>query len=234
MQAGHVRSACSDLASLGELYAQLGMFELAETTLDEALASAERMGLTFVAAEAQHGRAYVFARRGRLQKALDMEREAAESFVEQGDRRMEGAARSYLAQIALLANDLALAEAEAKSAVQLLSVAPPLRAEAWAVLAIVLLRNGLSHESLSAAREAMEILSVHGGVQRGETLVRLAYGEALLATGDRAGARAAIATAHARVNQRADTIVDPVLRGQFLTNVAENARVTELLRAHLE
>ena len=78
------------------------------------------------------------------------------------------------------------------------------------------------------AEDAVELLESLGGIADGESLVRLVHSEALHATGDTDEASTAIAIAHDRLVERADTIPDDTLRGSFLREVGENARTLEL------
>ena len=66
----------------------------------------------------------------------------------------------------------------------ILTVAPPMRAHAFATLSEALLRQGKPAEALAAAEEAMKLIHAVSGVEEGEPLhVRLAYVEALIANG---------------------------------------------------
>lgn len=167
---------------------------------------------------------------GRIERALAVEREAVRELVEQGDRRIEGAARSCLASILKKAGDLAGAEAEARRAVELLAVAPPLLAAAMATLAEVLLAEGRVLEALDEARRAAEVLTRLRVLEEGEALVRVIFAEALAACGDRAAARAVIEVARARLMSRAAKIAGEEARACFLTRVPENARTLALAR----
>jgi tetratricopeptide (TPR) repeat protein len=107
-------------------------------------------------------------------------------------------------------------------------VAPPLRALAWATLARIELSRGAAREALEAAEAAYAILASPGGLEEGESLVRLAWAEALEAAGRHEEARAALAAAAERLRARADRISAPEVRERFLTAVPENARTLEL------
>jgi tetratricopeptide (TPR) repeat protein len=163
-----------------------------------------------------------------------LETEAIEASILQGDRRMEGSSRSYLAQILLDQGEVERAEREARAAVALLAVAPPIRIEAYGILATALLRQGRAKEALAAAELAVSTIAAIGGVERGESLARLIYAEALHAVDDPARARTAIALARDRVMARAETLRDPQVREAFVQNVPENARTLSLAREWLE
>jgi hypothetical protein len=95
-------------------------------------------------------------------------------------------------------------------------------------LARILLAQGRAHEALIAAREAHDLLETLGGVEEGESLVRLMVAEALLANGERDAARDAIRAARERVLARAEKITDAEWRTSFLENLPENARTLAL------
>jgi hypothetical protein len=140
---------------------------------------------------------------------------------------MEGASCEYLALIRLAAGNAEAAELEARKAIIVASQPTPLPlniAESLAILAQALLAQGRVPEALEAARDAHERLVALGGIDDGESIISLAWAEALSAAGDQAGARAAIAQAKSRLLERAAKILDPAARDGFLTRVPENAR----------
>ncbi|WP_437682582.1 serine/threonine-protein kinase [Sorangium sp. So ce131] len=224
-QAGDRRSACVIGANLGFIYAELGELEAAEAALRAALSTAERMGLRELATVALHNLGHALERAGKLDEAQLVERRAAEAFQQRGDLRMEGVARTYLATIALRSGDPAAAEREARAAEAALHVAPRLRAPAVAVRARALLAQGDVAAALAAAQAAFGELTALGSLEEGESLVRLAYAEALAASGAGAEAAAALAEARASLLARAQRIADPRRRERFLTAVPENARL---------
>ena len=134
----------------------------------------------------------------------------------------------YLAEIAVLSRDLDAAETDARAAVTALEVAPPLRAAALAVLARSLIGLDRAPEAVAAAGEAHAILESLGGIEEGESLVRLVYAEAFQASGDTAAFKAAIESARERVMVRAMKISDPAWRERFLNGVPDNVRTLEL------
>jgi tetratricopeptide (TPR) repeat protein len=227
-ETGDRRNACNIRSNLGFILAELGDFPGAEEALRGALADADRMGLHDVALAAVHNLGPVVAQSGRLEEARALELRAAEAFERQGDRRVGGVARSYLAKIALLAGDTAAAEREARAAAEALRIAPPLRAAALANLARALLAQGRSAEALPVAREAFATLEELGMIEEGESLVRLVHAEALVAAGRAEEFETAIADARDRLLARAAKISDPEWRHRFLTAVPDNARTLRL------
>jgi tetratricopeptide (TPR) repeat protein len=226
-QTGDQRNAAAVRSNLGFVLGELGDFAGAEEALRGALSAAERMGLHDLTTASLHNLGRVVAHLGRIEEARALERRALDAYTEQRDPRMAGSARAYLAQIALLAGDFAEAEQEARAAAEALRVAPPLRAGALSVLARALLAQGRAAEALVCAREAFSQLETLGSLEEGESMVRLAYAEALAALGAERSAAAA-SGARARLLERAARISDPAWREQFLRSVPENARTLAL------
>ncbi len=229
-QAGDLRNGCFVGVSVGFAYIELGAYGAAKAVLRDTLVSATRMGLPAVITLAKHNLGLALARDGAIDAGRAAESEAAQGAAAAGDKRMEGLSRHYLATILFLAGDPGGAEREARAAVALLAANPPLRAHALATLAQILLARG-APEAAATAREAHALLDQLGGLQEGEALVRLVHAEALAAGGDLPGARATIATAQARLLERAAKIGDPAWRDSFLANVPEHARTLQLHRA---
>jgi hypothetical protein len=122
------------------------------------------------------------------------------------------------------------AEREARAAADALEIAPPLRPLAVAVLARALLGLGRADEALEAAREAHSALEMLGGVEEGESLIRLTYAEALAAAGRADEAEKAMTAAEEALMARAARFQDPRWRDSFLDKVPEHARTRELAR----
>jgi tetratricopeptide (TPR) repeat protein len=223
-EAGDRRNACMMRSNQGYVFVELGGFAEAEEVLREAHAEAGRMGLHDVAASALQNLGYALAHAGRQDEARDLLSRSTEIFRRQGQPRMEGMSRGYLARSALLSGDLEAAEREARAAAELLAVAPPVRAAAVALLARALLRRGQIDEALSAAGEAFAQLEAAGGaLEEGESLIRLVYVEALSAAGRAAEADLALRAARDRLLARAARISDPAWRERFLSAVPDNA-----------
>jgi eukaryotic-like serine/threonine-protein kinase len=67
-----------------------------------------------------------------------------------------------------------------------------------------------------------------GNVEEGDALLRLTLARALVAVGDRTGARTVIAHARDQLLARAATIDRPELRRTFLENVPQHAMTVKL------
>jgi tetratricopeptide (TPR) repeat protein len=220
---GDQRNASAMRSNLGFVLSELGDFAGAEEALRAVIAQCERMGLHDLATSALHNLGRVLAYRGEIVEARFVEQRALDAFTALGDPRLAGSARVYLAQIALLAGDLAAAEREASAAAAELVAAPPLRAGALAILARARTAAGRADEALAPAREAYALLEAGGSLEEGEPTVRLAYAEVLAARGQEGELDEVIAAAVARLLDRAAKIGDPAWRESFLRAVPENA-----------
>jgi tetratricopeptide (TPR) repeat protein len=226
--AGDLRNACSTRANLGYMYSELGDFARAEAALRKALGETERMGLHELTAAVQHNLGRVLGLTGQLPEAARLEREAIASVRKQGEPRVEGVARTYLAEILAAGGDYAGAEAEAAAAVETLRVAPSLRVAALGALARSRLGRGDAASALEVSREAAAELAALGEIEEGESSVRLTYAEALAQNGFDDEARAAVETARERLMARAARIEDQGWRDRFLNDVPVNARILSL------
>jgi tetratricopeptide (TPR) repeat protein len=231
--AGDLRQACMMRGNAAFFSAEIGAAVEAAALGRAVLAEAERMGLSSTAGTAKSNLGYALCRLGETDEAEALEIAAVAESVAQQNRRFEATSRAYLADILKRRGDLVAADAEARRAVALLAAYRPLLPVALAILCGVLLAQGRAPEALSCAREAYGVLEALGQVEEGESRVRLCLVEALDATGDRAGAREAVASARARLLARADKIASPAWRRRFLEDVPENARTLALAGAWL-
>jgi tetratricopeptide (TPR) repeat protein len=227
-QAGDRRNACLTRANLGYAFSELGDYEGAEHALRSVLTVAERMGLHEVAAVALHNLGRVLAYRGTFEEGRSIQKQAIDAAHKHEHPRLLGLSQAYLAELELLAGDLAVAEPEARAAVDALSGVPPLRAGALAVLARILLAEGRADDALRAAREAHTLLESLGTIEEGEAMVRLVYADALAANGHTDAFARAIAAARDHLLAKASRIRDPAGRQRFLTAIADNARTLAL------
>jgi hypothetical protein len=229
--AGDRASACSQRGNVGYALLELGAWARAVEVLRAALAEAVALGVHSTAGLIRHNLGLALALGGEVDAGRAVEREAADGFARQGDRRLEGFARSYLARIEALGGDLVAAEGEAVRATELLVEVPPSRAYALAVLAEVRLAAGDVVGARAAAREAAAALDALGAMEEGEALIRLADAETRWATGDAAGAARVIAEAARKLREHAARVSDAALRETFLREVPENARTLALAEA---
>ncbi|WP_437973000.1 protein kinase [Sorangium sp. So ce295] len=232
-QAGDHRNALSARTSLGVVCMELGDFETALSMLRVAMEAADRMHLDELKVSGQANLAQVLGYRGQLAEGRALAEEAVASSQGTGMVRTELFARCYLAKIVLAMGDFEAAEREARAAIALFESAPTLGVQAFSILARVLLGRGRTDEGMRAAAEASARLSEFGTLEEGESLVRLTYAEALAASGRRAEAEAAIASARTALLARAEQLSDPAWRERFLRDVPDNARTLELARQWL-
>ena len=229
-EAGDTRAACRHIVSAAAACIELGAYQDAERTLGDAATSAERMGLVGVTASIQHHLGMLLARLGDTKSALVRAESALSAFSAQGDIRMECSSRVYRALFLSMEDDLGRAERELDVILSMSSTFAPVRSYALGVLARVRLQAHRAGDAELPAREAIRNIDALGGIEEGESYVRLTLAETLEALGDHAGACDAIAAARVRLLERAANIRDPAWKTSFLEEVRENARTFELAR----
>ncbi|MEO5726405.1 MAG: protein kinase [Byssovorax sp.] len=173
---------------------------------------------------------WTLAARGAMEESAE-----AEAFLHETEQTPggESLAWSTAAYALRLRGDLEGAARWAEAALKLPPMFPRHRETTLATLASVRLSQGRVAEALAAAREAMSQEEPPRLRADHEPLIRLVYVEALHASGDQEGARAALGIARARLLGTADKIGDPELRRSFLEDVAENARTIRLAEERL-
>ena len=128
-----------------------------------------------------------------------------------------------------LSRDHAVAAEEAKLALPLLEGAPPYRAAALGLIALMRIDAGDGLGGYEAGAEAMKLLDAYGGTIEGEAIVHIGYAEGLRAKGDIVGSQKAIVAARDRLLERAAMIKKPELRRDFMDRLKEHGRI--LMRA---
>jgi tetratricopeptide (TPR) repeat protein len=222
--AGDLRQACVEDGYVGYGYLDLGVFDEAERVLRECIVRAERLGLPHVVASAGHNLGLACALQGKLDEGRELLLAAIAIFAAQGDNRLECASRKYLAIVLAMAGDLDGAEEATGKALALDASGGPSRAAALAAHASVLLLRKLAPEALAYAEDAYAVVRELGSLDTEDALVRRAYAEALLATGNGSAAREVIEGARDELLRRAAKISNPAWRKSFLENVPEHAR----------
>ena len=225
-RAGDLRYACMQRGHVGYACLEIGAYAEAEHWLRIAMDEGARLGLMSVVATARHNLGRALHRRGALAEAIEMQSAALAEFRAQGDRRLEAGARMYLSDVLCDVGEYERALEEITTALD--SVQAPLRPQALALLAQILLASGRREEAMHCAREAAETLEKLGGVEEGESLVRLMRALTLREIGDGRGAEAAVRRAKERLGERAGKISDERWRRSFLEKVPENARTMAL------
>jgi tetratricopeptide (TPR) repeat protein len=226
---GDRRNACRERGHVGYAYMELGCYEEARAALSETVATARRMGLNHVAANAMHNLGSALGRAGLLDEALSVERQAVAELEAQRDERLWRAARCYLSEILLAYGSFEEAERIAREAATTESE-KPIHAICLAAWSNALRALGRVEDALARSKEAYAILGELGSLEDGESKVALAHVEALLAAGRAEEARAVAVTARKRVLETASRISVPAWRESFLTRIAENVRLQELGR----
>jgi len=224
-QADDVRNACHARSNVGFEQMGLGLYEEAAASLERARAMAQRLGLTVVEGDATHNLGMVKALLGDVAEGLVLERRAHGLCSDQDLNRMVGASSLYLARIHWLAGDLAAAERWAREAIAVGRSFESLRVLGTATLGRTLLTRGYPQQGLELAAEAHEALEGGVSLEGEESYVRIAYLEALEATGDLDGAREVAAAARRVLLQTADRLPDPRVQQAFLQRVPENAAI---------
>ncbi len=225
------RNGASRRVNLGYGYIEAGMYEQAESVLRETLVIAERMGLDSVVAASKQNLGLALGHLGRAEEARSLQEDAIEAFHAQKRPRMEDGSRIYLAHALARAGRHDEAMEQARAITRRDNLPPTFRAYALAVLAHVELLRDDKVASLEAAREAFELLVSLGGIDEGESLVRLVWAEALFANDEEMMGRVAIGDAASRLHARADRMTNEAVREAFLTQVPENALTLEIAEA---
>jgi tetratricopeptide (TPR) repeat protein len=231
-KSGDLRNASITRTDLGFVLTEFGAYPQAEALFRRSLVEAERMGLQTSIPQVKHNLGFALLGLGKLAEAAEIEIEAADALHAQGQRRVEGLAKTYLARILLRKGDHSVAETQARQAVDLLEVAPASRAMALAVLARAL-RAQHDPSALESAKRAMDVLRSLGGLEEGEALVRLTLAEVLDDAGDPTS-RSVIRDAKDALLARAANIQDRALRESFLERVEENAETLSLAARWLD
>jgi tetratricopeptide (TPR) repeat protein len=226
---GDVRNAAVQRDNAGFALIQLGAFAASESMLVEAIASAERLGLSTVVNRAKLHLGQFYSRSLRAEESVRTLTEAAEGFAAQRDPVGEGLARLYRSGVLHINREHAAAAREAEAALPFLEGAPPYRASALGFIALMRLDAGDADGAYEAGAEAMKILETYGGTIEGEPFIYIGYAEGLRAKGDIEGSKKAIGVARDRVLARAAKIKTPELRRDFMERLREHGRI--LMRA---
>jgi tetratricopeptide (TPR) repeat protein/predicted Ser/Thr protein kinase len=231
---GDLRHACQQRANVGYDELMLGAYSRAELSLSEAIAIATRIGLPLVTTQAQHNLGLALVRQGKVAEARAVETAAFDALTAHGNRRLAAAARHYLAAIEIAAGNFEAAMEHSREAIDATPDVPALRCIFHGRLSNAYRLAGDPTSALVHARTAMQLMETHGRPEEGESEVRLAYAEALHATGAVQMASRVIADAEARVLEMAEKIRDRDWRRSFLEAIPENAATLALARIRRE
>ncbi len=224
---GDAREAASEQVNVGFAQIELGLYKDAETVLRGALGVAEAMGLRHVTAAALQNLGEALARLGQREEASQCFGRSISLFHAQRNRRMEGNARTYLANLLLDRGRFDDALAEAMLAAQLLTTTPGLLENAMTVSAKVILRCGRPQEALAMAKDAYQMAAKNGAADK-STALRLVIAKALIGCGKEDEAKVAIAEAQSVLMARAARIQNEGWRRAFLESIDEHCEILEL------
>ncbi len=227
---GHRRAATEALGNSGGALMELGQLEEAEAQMRRLWAIAERMGLNHLLGGTLYTLSNILAYRGCLDEARSFGERAVKWTAENSDQYFGSYAQLYLSVIEHLAENFPDAEQHARVALEMLENNPALRPFGLALLARSLRGQGLIVEALAQARGAYTQLEELGQVQDGETTIRLAFAECLVASSDLAAAREVVEKAVKRLLKQASSIDISDWRQAFLTRIPEHLRILELAR----
>jgi eukaryotic-like serine/threonine-protein kinase len=231
--AGDLANAATNRVNAAYLQLLFGDYERAEIEFRAGYELCERLGLASSAAYALHNLGLAIGRGGRLEEGIEVERRAIQEARAIGEEKLVGATHTYLAQLLLDSGNALAAIEAARTAVQALAGSPGLRAYAHALGARSLLGVGRADEAMQEARLALDLMGTQGAPEEVEAQVRLSLAEAAHAAADYDLARDAIASARARLLERAERLDDADVRRSFLQRVPEHRRTLELASAWL-
>ncbi len=227
-RAGAPRDAC-----LMWLFHGIGLSIMGDGAAGEAIARreierAERVGARFlvITGLVNWGTALLFQGR-----AADAERVLLRALEgARGSARTESGVRTFLALARVDAGDFGAAVEHAQIAAAM-PTSPTVRAGALGVLARALAASGRAEDALAHGRSAVELVAASQDFDVTNGYAELGLAEALLALGDRAGAREAIGRGLARIEAIAASIEDPDRRRAYLARPHANDRIVALARA---
>jgi hypothetical protein len=180
--------------------------------------------------------AWLLADRGETGEARAVAMQLVTSGRDRGLLLDEGRGRWVLAEVLRRAGALEEAEREVEAALALLDrVCPADVSGVLATKAAVLLAQGRPGEALAAAEEGVSrqaAMGLYDQFFRG-SFVKLVHVESLQESGRHDEARAALASARARLLAIAAKIKEPAYQKSFLENVPENRRIFDLARQWL-
>jgi len=226
--AGHRRASTEALGCAGGTLMELGQLDDAEMQMRKTLIIVDRMGLTHMLGGTLYLLCNILAYRGQVDEARAFGEKALKWTTQSNDQYFLTYTQLYLSVTEYLAKDYLAAERYARASLQKLDNYSSLRPFAQALLARALHGRGLIAEALSCSRDAYSGLETLGKVQDGESTIRLAWAECLLASEDRATAVQVIRIAIARLHKQADSIDDSEWRTSFLKCVPEHRQIVEM------
>jgi eukaryotic-like serine/threonine-protein kinase len=222
------RSTCTAANNLGVSLRYLGQLDQARVVLEQALASADRIGATVMAASLHYNLAAVALQQGALSDAITHARQSVDASSQGRVPRIECLSRAHLARALLESGKLEDAEVEAAQAVETKIAPSSARAYACSVLARVLAARDRVAEADAASAEAMALQDPEGPIEEGDLMIPLTRAEVLWRLGRADEARATVAEAIRTLEQTAALITEPAARSAYLTALTEHPRLYAL------
>jgi tetratricopeptide (TPR) repeat protein len=223
-QVGDERNALLHRTNAAFARTLVGDYDEAARRLFDVLEAASRHGLKFVVDTAHADLGGTLERLLRFEEAREHAELAVSGFRLEGDQRMEGASRAYLAIALHRLGRTSEGFDEILAAVALARNARQILPSILAMLANMEIDAGRGDDALAHAEEAGLALSETRSDGAHEIQVRVAHARALAAVGRADDARAALREAHARLRTRLELIQTPHLRACF-EQVEENKTV---------
>ncbi|MBI4703613.1 MAG: protein kinase [Deltaproteobacteria bacterium] len=228
-RAGDIHLASRARLNTASALNYLARYEEAQALIERALPDVRSFRLRILEGSAIHNLGMSYARRGALDEAIEMQRQAAIIADECGSPRLGINARLYEALHLVWRGEPGDLRRAHELAQQILESTQPhvgLQVPALYCLAQIQLARGEADDALAAAREAHRRLSL-GPVEEWDEGIRLCFVEALLAKGETEEADQTLRDAFEAVSARAAAIARPDYRDSF---VARNDEVCRLLR----
>jgi hypothetical protein len=210
---------------------ELGDAAGAEESTRSALSAAERLGDSYMLANARFYLAYVLTESpepAKLDEAMHLGQRVIEANISPS---YENCVHWAFAKVALARAQWTAAEAEARRARDKNSFSPIYMIAASTCLLRALIGQGRVEEAAAVAREDLARLRRLGGAGFSDVPFRAAAAEALFQAGQREAAEESLGEALHEIDLRASGIPDAGLRDSYLHRNQDNRRAFELARA---
>lgn len=228
-QIGNFREACICENMVGEMQAESGDWDSGEALLRRGLALATRLNQPNLITAGHLHLASVLVRRKEPGALLEAGEFLKKVFAVSGlSIGFRGWGHGLQAWMLFLQQRFEEAEADARRSMELSRVAPLRRLQSIVTLVYILLKQGRNAEARALAEDGLIQADSLGGGGYNQLPLLLATAEARQASGDSQGAATAVRSGIDELKRRAVLIPDPVSRMQYLTKIAEHARITAL------
>ncbi len=218
------RALCLTRLNAASLAAWSGATSMGFEMLGQSRNEAERLGSGFLRAYSHAVEGLLLAFAGDASAEATMRSALAPLGA---SPRLSFLSHAVVGWLALERGDVETAETEARVA-RSIRVAPELLASGIALGARVALARGQTDEGVRLAAEAFAIETTRPDLEVTFGAAGLVFAEALLARGDREGARRATTTSKARLTKIASTIAAPEQRERFWLRRLHNASLLRL------